>query len=271
MNIIENLHTAVRRYCIDRSFYWHEKYNELQSNEKDRSASDYSDKAYYIFSRYNVLGAILIEIERFRPEEFKTLDEARSFFKLVVNEAQSMFTDSPSSNIARMAMREEREALGKFIDDLTEQDLSAIEPLFYRRVLSNEESKLVRGKLQRRWEIPKHYWYPLAVEQPENVEAFLDDFFEKEIGANKLREILQKHAVNRIYEIREDMLDYEFELSVLDPYYNGAEGFWCDKNFDWVIYASHESSITIGGWLLAEIKKIWLNWEERIWKTAYFN
>jgi hypothetical protein len=60
------------------------------------------------------------------------------------------------------------------------------------------------------------------------------------------------------------------EISAFEPYYNGAEGFWCNNNFDWVIYASHESSITVGGWLLAEIKNVWPNWKERVWTTPFF-
>ena len=50
---------------------------------------------------------------------------------------------------------------------------------------------------------------------------------------------------------------------------NFSEGYWCDGAFDWIIYASHESSITIGGWLLPEIKKVWSNWKEGLWTTPF--
>ena len=52
--------------------------------------------------------------------------------------------------------------------------------------------------------------------------------------------------------------EYELELSVFEPYHNGAGGYWCSEPMDWVIYASHEESITIGGeWLIEAIKRAW--------------
>lgn len=271
MDLVKNLHTAIRRYCLDKSFYWSEKYSELLSTEKSRAEYGYSNEALYTFPRYNVLNAVVFEIERFRPEEFKSLEEAKTFFKLIANEAQSILTKPPNEEIAEKAMFEEREKLCRFIDEQNEQDLLLVEPLFYRRVLSDKESKIIREQLDNRWKIPKHYWYPLTTEKPENVEAFQDAYFEKEIGKEKLQEILYKHGIEKVFEIREDGLDYEFELSIFNPYYNGAEGFWCDTNYDWIIYASHESSITIGGWLLDEVKAVWTNWEERIWTTPFFD
>lgn len=255
---------------MDNSSYCSEKYSKLLATEEPRVKYGYSDEALYTFPRYNVLNAILFETERFRPEEFKSLDEAKNFFKLIAKEAQSVFTKPPIEEISEKAMREEREKLFKYIDELSEQDLMAIKPVFYRRVLSDEESKSIRKKLNNRWKLQKDYWYPLTIEKPVNAEAFQDAYFKKEVGAENLRRILDQYKVEKVYELREDGLDYEFELSVFEPYYNGAEGFWCDDKFDWIIYASHESSITVGGWLLDEIKKIWTNLEERIWTSPFF-
>lgn len=254
---------------MENHFYWSEKYSQLNTGGAGRSG--YTDEQLAIFPRYNVLSAVLFEVERFRPEDFKTLGEAKQFFCLVANEAHSIFTKPPNGEIEQRAMSEERDKLCSFINELVEEDLKSVEPLFYRRVLSDKESQTVQDNLQLKWNIPEHYWYPLSLEKPEDVEAFQDAYFEKEVGAGKLQDILKAHGVERIWEIREDKNDYEFELSVFEPYYNGAEAFWCDNKFDWIIYASHESSITIGGWLLAEIKEVWANWENRIWTTPFFN
>jgi hypothetical protein len=255
---------------MENHFYWSEKYSQLNTGGIGRSAG-YTDKQLATFPRYNVLSAILFAVERYRPEDFKTLDEAKRFFCLVANDAESIFTKPPNGEIEQKVMSEERGKLCEFINQLNEEDLKSAEPLFYRRVLSDEESKAVRDKLQSVWQIPEHYWYPLLLQKPENVEAFQDNYFEKEVGAEKLQEILCNRGIEKVWEIREDGLDYELELSVFEPYYNGAEGFWCDAKFDWIVYASHESSITVGGWLLAEIKDIWANWEKRIWTTPFFN
>jgi hypothetical protein len=54
-------------------------------------------------------------------------------------------------------------------------------------------------------------------------------------------------------------------------WYNGEEGFWFDKSFDWLIYSSHESSITLAGLILPEIKKNWANWQYRLWDSPFFD
>ncbi|HEX8564624.1 MAG TPA: hypothetical protein VF648_03075 [Pyrinomonadaceae bacterium] len=268
---INNLHTAIRRYCIDHYSYWMEKYSELAATGKNRSGNGYTDEALSMFPRYMLLNSILVEIERYRPEEFDTVDEAKRFFHIVVAETQSESTQPHERSIERKAIDEERDAICKFIGGLTNEDLARVEPLFYRRVLSDEESNFIWERLRSRWEITEHYWYPLTLHKRDDIEAFQDTYFEKEFGSKKLQKILRNRGVEKVFEIREYGASYELELSVFEPYYNGAEGYWCDSKNDWIIYASHESSITIGGWLLSEVQALWSNWKERVWTTPFFN
>jgi len=268
---IEHLHDAIRRYCMDRHFYWSNKYRELDSARKNLTNNGYTDEALRTFPRYNLLNAILTETERYRPDEFKTFDEAKRFFGLVASEAENIFTKPPNGSIEQGVMNEERELLHKFINEITDKDLSLIEPLFYRKVLSSNESEKVREKIYQRWEVSKSYWYPLSQKKREDIEAFQDSYFENDIGAEKLKELLHNRGVKTVWEIREDGMDYEYELSIFEPYYNGAEGFWCDDKFDWIIYASHESSITVGGWLLPEIQEYWTDWQKYIWTSPFFD
>jgi hypothetical protein len=256
---------------MDRYSYWTGKYAELSAAGKGRAGYGYTDEALRTFPRYNVLKAILFEIERYRPEEFGTFDEAKHFFRLVAAQAENIFTRPPKGDLERKAMSEERETLSRFIDELTEDNLSTVEPLFYRRVLSAAESDSIWQTLRLRWDIVDGYWYPLAIRKPSGVEAFQDAYFGKEIGAMNLHSILRNHGVETVWEMREDSNNYELELSAFEPHYNGAEGFWCDSTFDWIIYASHESSISVGGWLLHEIQQVWVNWEDRIWTTPFFD
>ena len=142
---IENFLTAVRRYCIDNSFHWKEKYYEISFSGKDRKGFGYNDEALYIFPRYTVLDAILIEIEKFRPEDFASLDEAKRFITLVIEETQDKSYETRKDEIEKKAIDEERNALRKFIEQLNEESLSSVEPLFYRRVLSKKR-KIKFGK-----------------------------------------------------------------------------------------------------------------------------
>ncbi len=58
-------------------------------------------------------------------------------------------------------------------------------------------------------------------------------------------------------------------MQLVEPHYNLAEGIWTSRSLDWIVYASHENSITVGGWMLAEVKRAWPEWECHIWKTPF--
>lgn len=269
---IEKLHTAIRRYCWDRYIYWTENYGNLNNSGEGFSIEGgYSNEALATFPRYNVLKAILTEIERHRPSNFSNLEEARKLFILISQKAQNIFTDPPNSEAEQSVMNEERELLCKYISQLGDKELSQVEPLFYRYVLSKDESDFVWKELQAKWNVTERYWYPLTTWQRNDVEAFQDSYFEREFGYEKLQNILRKRGINKLWELREDNINYEIELNIFEPYYNGCEGFWCDLNFDWLIYASHESSITFAGSILPELKSEWSNWQQRIWTTPFFN
>jgi hypothetical protein len=48
--------------------------------------------------------------------------------------------------------------------------------------------------------------------------------------------------------------EYEVELRICEPgYRDGGEQYSTSEHADWIVYASHESSITIGGeWLITK-------------------
>jgi hypothetical protein len=268
MNKIEKLHTAIRHYCIKNYRFWSNKYYELDKTIK--VDNDYTNEAYSIFPRYNILNAILIETERFQAKDFSNFEEAKEFFCLISKEANSIFTKPTNNEIEEKAQDEERQKLFDFINRLTESDLEKVEPLFYRRVLSEEESQYLYKKLKLKWNVDG-YWFPLQIQKPENTEAFQDKYFEEEFGFERTRQTLIQQGVRKVFELKEDNINYESDVSVFEPCYNGVEAFWFDEGFEWLIYASHESSITFAGSVLPKIKESWLNWQERVWTSPFFD
>jgi hypothetical protein len=266
--LVSNLHHSIRRYCIENNSKWMAKYDEIRVDSKDRGGRDYSDEALSTFPRYLFYGATLEQIERYRPEEFASLDEAKAFFATLVEETR---LDNPSldGESEMEAVREERERFTRFIAEQSPHNLAGVEALFYRRVLSDNEFEGLRRKLDARWNLGKWYWYPLTPDRPDRVEAFQAPHFEEEVGWGTLRGMLS--GTRTVWELRESGPSYEVEASAFEPTYNGAEGFWCDDTFDWVIYASHEDSVTIGGWLLEEVQAVWPHWSERVWTSPFFD
>ena len=51
--------------------------------------------------------------------------------------------------------------------------------------------------------------------------------------------------------------------------FDGGEGHWCDARVDrrdWLVYASHEGSLTLGGgWLVAAAQRAWPAWAGHLW------
>jgi len=132
--------------------------------------------------------------------------------------------------------------------------------------LSEDESKALRSQLQSHWRVDSgRNWFPLTEQRvPTDVIAFRADEFDDNVPL--LKEILISHGIDRLFELREGEFVCEVTTNEFDPYYNGAEGFWTSSDMDWLIYASHESSITLAGdWLVAAIVEKWPNWQQHLY------
>lgn len=125
--------------------------------------------------------------------------------------------------------------------------------------------------LEERWGIDEaFYWYPIAPDFPEPPHALV-------VSANALDDailglligVLEGMGVETVVELTESEMypDRAVPLEELVPYYAAeGEGFWTDWSFDWVIYASHEGSITIAGARLVKgLKAAWPSWEESLY------
>jgi hypothetical protein len=263
------LHTTARRYCRERYALWAERYAEIVRRGRDRERDDYTPEALATFPRYNVLNAIRVELERINPTELVDLEAARVRVLRAGEMANDDFTRKPIGEIDRRALAEERAAFCGYVCGLSPADLGAIEPLPFRRVLAADESDAVWAGLRDRWQIPAGYWYPLAGCAPPRVVAFDANAFSEGAPQGRLRGILERGGVERVWELREHGPEYEQDVSLFDPHYNGAEGYWSSGDLDWIVYASHESSVTVGGWLLDEVQALWPAWRAHLWRGAF--
>ncbi|MEL6383142.1 MAG: hypothetical protein AAFQ89_11975 [Cyanobacteria bacterium J06626_18] len=261
MNLAQALHTAARRYCINQHTYWATRYSEISSADRDRAG---------IFPRYNVLNTIRVELERIDPDKLTDLNATRDQIMLAGINANDEFTLKPIRQIDADAMANERKAFCTFIRELSDVELPFVEPLPYQRVLSKSESEFLWSQLRKRWNIADGYWFPLAECPLLDVAAFQDRYFNEFCSSFSLTNLLSARGISRIWELREYGPEYEQEKSIFSPHYDGAEGYWSSDNLDWIVYASHESSITVGGWLLTEVKDHWTEWEKRIWNSPFF-
>jgi len=154
----------------------------------------------------------------------------------------------------------------------THESVMSLYPAEYEheRVLPKSEADDFRKQMASAWGA-EGYWWPLHGSRPPHAEGFQAHFFEHEFGYAALRHILAEHGVTTALEFRENGKAYEVSIATFEPCYTGLEGFWTSGRFDWILYASHEGSITVAGeWLLPAIKAAWPSWNRRVWTSPFY-
>lgn len=120
----------------------------------------------------------------------------------------------------------------------------------------------IRNKLVEKWGA-EGLWTPLNGEKAtESIDYFEYDEFQSAFGIEKLKEIIEEIESEPIHEISEIHEDKLVRITEIDEY-AGIEMFYTNNNADWVIYLSHENTITIAGKeLLDTLKKRWSNYSD---------
>jgi hypothetical protein len=259
MDMRDALHTAARRECMEKYARWTEAYRQLQasgraSKQLDELSWGYTDEAYTTFPRNLVWWAILQEVERLETRSADSTEALREQLANAALRAETPLTTNPGlPPAAQAAMAEEREKFIHFVRSVPERLLELVEPLELRRVFGEDELRRLWVNLDARWDVKLHqYWWPMREgAPPPNVVAFHTDWFDQGKTA-ALRGILVDNGIRRVCELREfGEWGCELAAEALEPAYNGEEGYWTPPNFDWLVYASHESSITLAGdWLV---------------------
>ncbi len=90
-----------------------------------------------------------------------------------------------------------------------------------------------------------YYWEPLS-KTKNNIRAisFEDDLFKPE-DVQKIIDILKSISGDRIYLLSEENINYEVETSSFDI--DWIESAYSDFETSWLIYISHEGTITFAG------------------------
>ncbi len=250
-NEIAALHQAARRYCTEQYARWSKAYMA----QRKRGPAPYSDEDYDLFPRYLVLGGILAEIERWVPEDFATLEEAKELLIEMARTGSSELSRHVKHPIGLAAQAQVRVAAERFLRDSTLADWLSVAPLPFRRTLGKAEVAELQATFQRRW----GRWYaggrlsPEPATLPPHVTLHTEALNKLPL-ARELAAFLTRRGITRIFFVPEDGGGYEYDLGDED-FETGSETVWMLCDADWMIYASHESSITLGGAeLLAELR-----------------
>ncbi|MGB4818852.1 MAG: hypothetical protein WBP33_07025 [Saprospiraceae bacterium] len=227
------------------------------------------------------MNAIQQGIETLVGQEFQSFDNCKQHLSDIGLKSHSIFTIESNTDIhllgesgkyksttgkqnpiAKNAMTEERAKFVEFINSRTTENISRVEPLPYRHRLTDQEMISVRKQLADLWNYDGDYWNPLDDKSPKETVFIMKDNLTKD-DSKKIIDFIASNPSKKFFEITEDRIDYEIEIDSfnLDLY----ETIVTDKSFEWVIYGSHEGTITFGGTFLNDfVKNLFANRQEKL-------
>ncbi|MFI5379738.1 MAG: hypothetical protein ACHRHE_10605 [Tepidisphaerales bacterium] len=260
MDSISLLHNAARSYCIDRIGYWHGRYAELDNAGRNTVAladgsRAYSDDAWRIFPRYRILEAILRDVERTIPGDFTSENQLRDVLSANGMTAPNPIGEDPAQPLASAAVAAERSLFAEFVRGLTPEMCVSVPQLPFRHVLGRDDGAKLWAAFETKW----GRWYGGSCEGGQSREhVTLHTAAMEAPGAyEQLRRVVSLSGFTRVIELREGGHDCEIDLEGASFLYDGEEGFWTSRDLNWMVYVSHESSITFGGsWLVSEMREV---------------
>ncbi|MCX7357942.1 MAG: hypothetical protein NT015_07360 [Alphaproteobacteria bacterium] len=241
----QNLHTLARRYCEDRIKVC-----------RDLPAS------------IEVARALQAGIEKLDFDHLPPMHEVYAHLKSVVfDPIEIIATTLPGSGSVRPEdpkASKERKLFAQLIERLEKSEIPEQSTLPYRRVLLRPEIDQLKANLKQTWGFGGGYWYPLseavnpftaafplvAFALTENARSYLPIGTEVYPGdvLKDVQRFFREHHVKRAYKLRTEWgYSYEIDAQLLDPGYGASEELNFNARHDWVLYWSHEGSVTLGG------------------------
>jgi hypothetical protein len=226
----------------------------------------YSRRELRIFPRYNVVAAMLVEVERLDPDHLPDVQRLAAELDRAAWVAESRSTDPPGGEVQAEVMEHERQLFSSAVETWMSIPDLEVEPLGYRRVLTPEESSDWRLRLEQRWGAQGTSWHPMLTgSAPPDVLVLTAEAMDSRMGIARVRKALQTMGCTRVAELREYGADYLLDLDLFDPRYNFAESLSADDSLDWVVFASHEGTVAFGGLIATVLPSVWNNLADWRW------
>ncbi|MEV0351087.1 hypothetical protein AB0H88_35340 [Nonomuraea sp. NPDC050680] len=262
------LHTAARRYLMERYDELTDKYAALPNEGRSAFGYNYRPEAWRIFPRYNVIAAILEHVERLDPDRLPEFSDLVDALSEAADTAQSPFTQPASNKTEAKAMAEERRLFQSTLQAWVARADFPVEPLPYRRVLMPAQSFERQKQLEQRWGLVGRSWHPmLAKPTPPDVLVLTEASMWDEQGLAQVRAALRDMSGGRVTELREYGADYLVDVEMFAPQYTGAEGVWSDDTLTWIVFASHEGTVAFGGQLANALEAKWTELDRWRWSA----
>jgi hypothetical protein len=279
MDTIVALHTAARRSCMTEHAIWVTRYSDLQSAEGFqvenyfRPGWTYSRDAYDLFPRYRLAESTLLNLEGISFEDGTPVEQV---LKLLLEAGQDardrLLEEFAGKHVACAALTSQSAAYQNFVQNASLCPDQNIEPLPYRRVLTRPESEILWENLRTTLQVrgAGYGWFPLTDDvPPPGTLTFHADLWRARGGHALLQRFLLRNGVQHCFLLRElGPPDFQMEVILIPEAYDGSESFLF-SDAKWVLYTSHESSLTLTGTLADFFRREWIDAEEVSYKGAF--
>ena len=244
-NVLNN----ARKYCMERSLQYHKEYTG-------------SGVSFY---RYLVLDDLLYGIDTLIDVDFQNLSECKNKLLSFTGNFQNDSLTHLPNKLAEKLVSNEILSFTEYVGSLQAncEDIS----LPYSRRIVGEEREEIELLYLSKWEYYGHYWYPMINKASVEILFIMKQYLEKyavEIEKMVLEpeEHVYEYGESFSRGLKEPFVLYEIgELSILE---SGEEVAYTDKSASWIIYISHEQTVTFAGSILPQIKSI-LKDEQEHW------
>lgn len=115
------------------------------------------------------------------------------------------------------------------------------------RKLTETESVTLLADVKREWAWSGYYFHPLHATTRKDVLAFDDQSLEPLLPEEEFRAFLTGNGLSTVLWHHEYDPSEEIALNDFPFFYGHSESFIVDKTLDWIIYWSHEGTVTFGG------------------------
>lgn len=248
--IYNNVTNTLRNWCSEMT----RRYSDEYQQERMRAGQSLRFLTYTVTAELHYkLGAL---VDRDFPNYKAYLN--------AVSELMSIHIDfTLKKELGKVEIYYIRTAEIAFLDYLKTLSPDCLAPACpYYRIIRGEEADMIADNIFSSWGYDTSYWHPLNGESgtdrlfiaPKRIEPYLDEI-------RHLLGIPQEH----IYEYGEAWYDHPHCAEVDDlKNYSGCETAYCAKDFSWIIYYSHENTVTFAGSIVPRIKEI-LRAEQEYW------
>lgn len=235
-----NVVAALRNWCADAS----ERYRAEASAELEELGDTKRYPMFWFADSMAYKLASLID------REFNTFEDFREAARSLVAEKIHYGLIQEKNPVAWKLAAQAEGAFLAFMESVSE-DVDAEPGAYYRVIVGTEKEELAYAILEK-WDYVADSWYPLNGGFDEN-KLYLDvDFLEPYM--DRLLKLLALPE-ELVYEYGESWYVGEHCAEVDDLYgYCGNEAVYVPKDLSWIIYFSHEGTVTFGGSIVPAVK-----------------